>query len=86
MEKKIYAIKINVDILGDIARDKGMGLPCRSKSAFCEHYLPFYGTRQEAEAAALGLSQGCERQAKKFYESGWKTVMIDEDVVIDSAF
>lgn len=79
MEKKIFAIKVIIDYIVSTTRSS------REKGRYCEYYLPFYGTRQEAEAAALGLGQGCERQAKKFYDSGWKTIMVDTDILIDGA-
>lgn len=85
MEKKIFAIKIEVDTLGGVTRE-GTGVPHQNKSRFCEYYLPFFGTEEEAKAAALGLGQGCERQAKKFYANGWKTISLDGEILIDGAF
>lgn len=84
MEKKMYAIKITTDGLSGVTRE-GTGVPHRVPTRYCEYYLPFFGTREEAKAAALGLGEGCARQVKKFYDSGWNKIELDGEILIDSA-
>ena len=84
MEKKMYAIKIVADGFSGVTT-AGTGVPHRNPTRYCEQFLPFFGTKEEATAAALGLALGYERQVKKFYDSGWKTVELDGEVIIDSA-
>lgn len=84
MEKKMFAIKIVADGFSN-ATTAGTGVPHRVPTRYCEQFLPFFGTKEEAKAAALGLALGYERQVKKFYDSGWKTVELDGEVIIDSA-
>jgi hypothetical protein len=84
MEKKMYAIKVVADGFSGVTT-AGTGVPHRVPTRYCEYYLPFFGTKEEAKAAALGLGEGCARQVKKFYDSGCKTVELDGEVIIDSA-
>lgn len=84
MEKKMYAIKIVADGFSN-ATAAGTCVPPRVPTRYCEQFLPFYGTREEATAAAVGLALGYEQQVKKFYKCGWKTVELDGEVIIDSA-
>ena len=83
MEKKMYAIKIVAD--GFIASTReGNGVPHRVHTRYCEQFLPFYGTREEATAAALGLALGYKQQVKKFYDSGQITAKLDGEILMDS--
>lgn len=84
MEKKIYEIKITADGFSSVTRNL-TGVPHRVRIKYCDYVIPFFGTREEATAAAIGLGMGCERKVKHSYDCGWKTIELDGEILIDSA-
>jgi hypothetical protein len=74
MEKRIIPIKVSVD-----------GIVGKNKERYCDYFLPFYGTQEQAKAAAVGLGQGCAEKAKQFYGSGWVVAMADTEILMDNA-
>ena len=83
MEKKMYAIEIVADGFISSTRE-GTGVSHRTR--YCEQFLPFYGTREEATAAALGLVLGYKQQVKKFYDSGQITAKLDGERLCNIGF
>ena len=85
MEKKMYAIKIDADGF-IVSTREGTGVLHRVHTRYCEQFLPIYGTREEATAAALGLALGYKQQVKKFYDSGQITAKLDGERLCNIGF
>lgn len=82
--EKIHQIRINVDGLSSVTRNL-TGVPHRVRIKYCDYALPFFGTREQATNAALGLAKGCEIQVKNSYGHGWYTIELDGEILIDTA-
>lgn len=82
--EKMYQIRINADGLSAVTRE-GTGIPHRVRIKYCDYALPFFGTREQATNAALGLAKGCEIQVKNSYGHGWYTIELDGEILIDTA-
>ena len=79
--EKMYQIRINAEGLSAVTRER-TGIPHRERIKYCDYALPFFGTREQAMDAALGLATGCEFQVKKSYGQGWYTIELDGEILI----
>ena len=52
-----------------------------NRGEFCNVKIPFYGTKEDAKKAALGISDAYEKQALSKYSKGWSKVSVDNDII-----